>query len=88
MAAASGGAVCLGLLLGGLLTTSGCTLCQCPELDPLALGMLDISASTSRPELVGGGVELESQRVRISYFDGTHDWVATYAVESRTPEDD
>ena len=76
-------------LIGGLtLGSMGCSICNCnqieADIEPIRLGAYEIVQSPARAELVGGMVEVESQRVEISITNAEgEDWVIDYIVERK-----
>jgi hypothetical protein len=77
-----------GVLVGAVGSATGCGMFRpCPDIEPLRPGSFEIIDGGERPELVGGLLVADDERVEISYSlpDGG-EWVVRYAIESRVPE--
>ncbi len=68
--------LCLGLALG-----STACLCDCPETDEIEPGSYVITQSETRPELLGGAVDVQPDLVTFTYASAGIDWTVVYEVD-------
>lgn len=82
--ALAAGSLWAGILVGvtGVTGVTGC--CHCGDRTPIEPGTYEIVENLSRPELVGGLVEITTDRVEVSFTDADgQDWVVDYTVEDK-----